>query len=154
MKHGRAHPSSVLRVVVGVWSAMGALMVGASSCSCGAGSQGDPHLSLAHGARADFRGRHGAIFNFLSAQNLSVNVLIENASFYLREAPEYANVTVHGTMSARPQIELSALASGRSAPCFEGSCFAQRSPSHRGVHRGTHHQGPVVQRDVLCQLGQ
>jgi len=61
-------------------------------------SNGDPHLTLAHGARADFRGRHGAIFNFLSAQNLSVNVLIENASFYLREAPEYANVTVHGTM--------------------------------------------------------
>jgi len=38
------------------------------------GSQGDPHLALAHGARADFRGRHGAIFNFLSTQNLSLNV--------------------------------------------------------------------------------
>jgi len=62
-----------------------------------ASSQGDPHLSLAHGARADFRGRHGGIFNFLSAQKLSVNALISNASFQLREPPQYATIRVDGT---------------------------------------------------------
>jgi len=61
-------------------------------------SQGDPHLTLAHGARADFRGRHGVIYNFMSTPSLSVNVQISNASFYLRPPPNYANITVHGTM--------------------------------------------------------
>jgi len=64
----------------------------------GASSYGDPHLNLAHGARADFRGRHGGIFNFLSASSLSVNVRIVNSSFALR-VPPYANrIMVHGTM--------------------------------------------------------
>jgi len=62
------------------------------------GSQGDPHLTLAHGARADFRGRHGGIFNFLSTYTLSANVRIVNTSFYLRPPPTYPNITVHGTM--------------------------------------------------------
>ena len=61
------------------------------------GSQGDPHLTLAHGARADFRGRHGAIFNFLSAQKLSLNVRTNNASFHLREPPDYNQISVDGT---------------------------------------------------------
>jgi len=60
---------------------------------------GDPHLYLAHGARADFRGRHGGVFNFLSTQNLSVNVRIANSSFYLRNpATGDATILVHGTM--------------------------------------------------------
>jgi len=60
---------------------------------------GDPHLHLAHGARADFRGRHGGIFNFLSARDLSVNVHIANSSFYLRTpATGDAKIMVHGTM--------------------------------------------------------
>jgi len=67
-------------------------------------SFGDPHLTLAHGARADFRGRHGGIFNFLSADRMSVNVRIENASFYLRPPPNYPNVTVHGTMITEAYI--------------------------------------------------
>ena len=116
-------------------------------------SNGDPHLTLAHGARADFRGRHGAIFNFLSAQALSVNVLIENSSFYLRAAPEYANVTVHGTMSERPQIELSALLAADLRRFLKAPASLAAARSHRGVHRSTHYQGPVLQCDVLCQRG-
>jgi len=33
----------------------------------------DPHLHFAHGGRADFRGEHNAVFNLLSARNLSLN---------------------------------------------------------------------------------
>jgi len=61
-------------------------------------SHGDPHLTLPHGARADFRGRHGAIYNFLSAQSFSVNVRIANSTFLLRRrGAGYAPITVHGT---------------------------------------------------------
>ena len=34
----------------------------------------DPHLSFAYGGTADFRGRHNALYNFLSTPRLSVNV--------------------------------------------------------------------------------
>lgn len=43
----------------------------------------DPHFRLAHGGRADFRGRHGVLYNLLSSSNVSVNVRTENASFAL-----------------------------------------------------------------------
>jgi hypothetical protein len=52
---------------------------------------GDPHLRLAHGGRADFRGCDGCMFNFLSARDLSVNVKTEAATFGLNGG------TVHGT---------------------------------------------------------
>lgn len=50
----------------------------------------DPHLTFAHGGRADFRGERG-IFNFLSAKNLSLNVAIETADF------RWKTRLVHGT---------------------------------------------------------
>jgi len=63
-----------------------------------AGLRADPHLTFAHGARADFRGRHGAIYNFLSAQSLSVNGRISESSFFVHQGPPaYATITVHGT---------------------------------------------------------
>ena len=34
----------------------------------------DPHLAFAHGGRADFRGRHFHIYNFLSVPGFAVNV--------------------------------------------------------------------------------
>jgi len=69
-----------------------------------AASQGDPHLSLAHGGRADFRGHHGSTYNFLSTFSLSVNVRMANTSFHLRPPPTYANITVHGTMITEAYI--------------------------------------------------
>merc|ERR1712113_1098648 len=55
----------------------------------------DPHLMLPHGGRADFRGHHNAIFNLLSAKNVSMNVKIEEADFMWHKR------VVHGTkMSA------------------------------------------------------
>ena len=44
----------------------------------------DPHLSFAHGGRADFRGRNGTFYNFFSAPGLAVNIKTEGASFTLR----------------------------------------------------------------------
>lgn len=43
----------------------------------------DPHLNFAYGGKADFRGRHNALYNFLSTPSLSVNVKIEEAIFTL-----------------------------------------------------------------------
>ena len=34
----------------------------------------DPHLHFAHGGTADFRGRHNALYNFLSAPGIALNV--------------------------------------------------------------------------------
>jgi hypothetical protein len=55
------------------------------------GAEQDPHLTLAHGGRADFRGCDGCLFNFLSARDLSVNVKTEAATFTV------AGSLVHGT---------------------------------------------------------
>jgi len=43
----------------------------------------DPHLHLAHGGRADFRGRDGKYYCFLSAPRLAINVRTEDATFRL-----------------------------------------------------------------------
>lgn len=56
-----------------------------------AASKGDPHLQLAYGGGADFRGRNGAYYAFLSTPDMSVNVRITAADFVLR------GVLVHGT---------------------------------------------------------
>ena len=42
---------------------------------------GDPHLNLANGGQADFRGVDKQIFSFLSAPNVSVSVVTEDRSF-------------------------------------------------------------------------
>jgi len=43
-----------------------------------AGITGDPHLKGAHGDEADFKGDHRAVYNALSARNLSLNLLVEH----------------------------------------------------------------------------
>jgi len=43
----------------------------------------DPHLVLAHGGRADFKGEDGKVYNLLSARNVSYNALFEYADFNL-----------------------------------------------------------------------
>ena len=52
----------------------------ASSSSDSAQIYRDPHLQFAHGGRADFRGRDGALYNLFSAPRIAVNVKIEDAS--------------------------------------------------------------------------
>ena len=43
----------------------------------------DPHLSLAHGGKADFRGVDGAVYNLLSAKNLSFNAQFSYSDFVM-----------------------------------------------------------------------
>ena len=51
-----------------------------------ASGEGDPHLTFAHGGRADFRGKHGRLFNLLSAARLSINAMTEEGIFRMNEA--------------------------------------------------------------------
>jgi len=54
----------------------------------------DPHLHFAHGGRADLRGEDGAVFNFLSAKNVSMNVKTTKDDFV------WSRRLVHGTKMA------------------------------------------------------
>jgi len=64
-------------------------------CPSAASARKDPHFRFAHGGRADIRGYHDKVFNFLSAKNVSFNVRISEADFHWRDR------LVHGTkMSA------------------------------------------------------
>lgn len=52
----------------------------------GGSAKSDPHLTLAYGGKADFRGLEGnGLFNLLSAAGLSLNALFSGAMFKLRE---------------------------------------------------------------------
>ena len=53
-----------------------------SSTPCDRAPQ-DPHLSLPRGGRADFRGRDGQYYCFLSAPRLAINIKTEDATFRL-----------------------------------------------------------------------
>jgi len=54
----------------------------------GGQSVGDPHFFMPHGGRADFCGQDHALYNLLSARNISLNVMTENATFELHK-PEH-----------------------------------------------------------------
>jgi hypothetical protein len=51
----------------------------------GGGATQDPHLVLAYGGRADFRGRDGALYNLVSAPDTSVNIKTTDSLFKLGE---------------------------------------------------------------------
>jgi len=48
----------------------------------------DPHLSLADGGVADFRGSHNDIYNMLSSRSISVNALFREQDFFLASNKE------------------------------------------------------------------
>lgn len=62
----------------------------------------DPHLHLAHGGRADFRGENSAIFNLLSARNFSLNAQFfdEDLRQPRKGHPQSEQLT-HGTVMKR-----------------------------------------------------
>ena len=60
----------------------------------------DPHVNFAYGGSADFRGRHGALYNFLSAPGLSVNVKTEGAVFKMHGGA----LTVNGTFLTEAHV--------------------------------------------------
>ena len=57
-------------------------------------ARNDPHFRLPHGGRTDIRGEDGAIYNLLSAKNVSLSALFEAADF------TWSKRSVHGTKMA------------------------------------------------------
>ena len=74
---------------------------------CASGNK-DPHLNFAHGGTADFRGRDKTHFNFFSGPKLSVNVLIEDATFVITD--DKGSLTVDGTYIT--QVHINAIVGG------------------------------------------
>ena len=70
------------------------------ACSLGAKAFKDPHINFAFGGSADLRGRHNALYNFLSAPGLSVNVKTEEAVFKLHDGA----LTVNGSFLTEAHI--------------------------------------------------
>jgi len=68
------------------------------------GASGDPHLALPHGGKADFRGEHKQIYNFLSAKGLSLNVMTELADFELHPADSARHKDVHGSFLTQAHV--------------------------------------------------
>ena len=60
----------------------------------------DPHINFAYGGSADLRGRHNALYNFLSAPGLSVNVKTEDAVFKLHGGA----LTVNGSFLTEAHV--------------------------------------------------
>jgi len=65
-----------------------------------AAAQQDPHLSFAHGGKADFRGKDGRFFNFLSVPGLAVNIKTEDCTF----SPNGGRLTVDGSFITEAHI--------------------------------------------------
>jgi len=66
----------------------------------------DPHIQFASGGFADFRGKHGTIYNYVSAPGLSVNVRHEEALYHLHDG----KLLVNGTFMT--EVHISALVAG------------------------------------------
>ena len=65
---------------------------------------GDPHLALPHGGRADFRGEDKAIYNFVSAKDVAVNVMTEAADFELHNESNPRHKQIHGSFVTQAHI--------------------------------------------------
>ena len=74
---------------------------------CASGNK-DPHLNFAHGGTADFRGRDKTYYCFFSAPRLSVNVLIEDATFVIND--DRGSLTVDGSYIT--QVHINAIVGG------------------------------------------
>lgn len=73
----------------------------------GASVRKDPHLRLAHGGRTDIRGEDRAVYNFLSAANVSLNVQFATSDFHWHKR------LVHGTKLTAAAWTLRTSLSGR-----------------------------------------
>ena len=60
----------------------------------------DPHINFAYGGSADFRGRPNALYNFLSAPGLSVNVKTEEAVFKIHDGA----LTINGSFLTEAHV--------------------------------------------------
>jgi len=122
----------------GAWNDNRCDMMNAFLCSGSApgpiGANGDPHLSLPHGGRADFRGEHKALYNFLSAKNLALNVMTEMADFELHDANHPRHKDIHGSFLTQAHI----VARTGAGKTVRVSFLADKaSPSNLGSANGT-----------------
>ena len=89
---------------------------------------GDPHLNLPHGGKADFRGEHKTLYNFLSAKGLSLNVMTELADFELHAADNARHKDVHGSFLTQARF---ARVLSRCFPDARARCGAACKPAQR-----------------------
>ena len=61
----------------------------------------DPHLHFAHGGSADFRGRQNALYTFLSAPGIALNVKTEESTFRMNGG----KLTVDGTWMTEAHVK-------------------------------------------------
>ena len=80
--------------------------------NCYRGSVGDPHLIFANGGKADFRGKNGTIYAFLSAPKLQVNVLTEARTFRRVHSARRRQL-VHGSFVTRAFIRILTTVNGK-----------------------------------------
>ena len=118
------------RLFLAALSALGLLTRVASQC---ANMKKDPHLAFARGGRADFRGRNGAYYAFLSTPGLQINVRTEEAIFKTyRDA-----LTVDGSFIT--ELHAVALVGGEkhkhATASFWTSELNGRSPAHARLSR-------------------
>ena len=110
---------------------------------CASGNK-DPHLNFAHGGTADFRGRDKTYFNFFSGPKLSVNVLIEDATFVISD--DRGSLTVDGTYIT--QVHVNAIVGGEKQKPVR---LSVRAPSARsggsGLHQQQHRQSRSIRSD-------
>jgi len=84
---------------------------------------GDPHLNLANGGQADFRGVDKQFFSFLSAPNISVTVMTEDRSFV-----RWGGQVVHGSFITKLFIKVRSPVTGQ---LLRGSVHADQYNSFR-----------------------
>ena len=71
-----------------------------SQCGADATVFRDPIVNFAYGGRADFRGKHNALYNFLSAPGLSVSVKTEEAVFKIHDGA----LTINGSFLTEAHV--------------------------------------------------
>jgi len=93
----------------------------------------DPHIAFAHGGKADFKGEHMSWYNFLSARNVSLNVLFVHADFH------NPNRLVHGSHMAQLAMTVRTSLTGK---VFTIEFDAAPAPPHKVTVRDA--DGKVV----------
>ncbi|KAL1515711.1 hypothetical protein AB1Y20_002327 [Prymnesium parvum] len=86
----------------------------------------DPHLSFAHGGKADFKGVHNSWYNFLSAKNVSLNLFFVHADF------NNAHRVVHGSHMQQLALKVRTSTTGR---LLTLEFAASAAPPHKAVLR-------------------
>jgi len=82
----------------------------------------DPHIHFAHGGQADFRGRDGQLYAFLSAPGLAVNLKTQDATFDVPNIHSSSNtLLVDGSFIT--EVHLIALVGGAKRKLLRASCL-------------------------------